>query len=417
MINKQNFKLSDELIHRPRLKRSDKYSAKELSQRLLGTTYNGYNNSIKPLLVIGLGVMACFKSEIFNEIHGFPVAYLYNGTSTGKSNVLDTVAYLFGFNRDFVIDGESTIKSMWQRLDDYYSIPVSYDEIPRDIIAKSEFEGLIKSAYECKSREKISKIKTTNINATLLMSSNYAPPQRPEILNRLLLCDFGQQKFDVETVKRFNGIREEYLSNLLPAILSYKSVKMLQLFYENKKYIRELDGSLQDRTISNIAVAYTGYQILLEIAEDTQPKKIEESFERFVKNYKQSQNIESPWDEFLKTLPLLADNKTIKYKRDFVYAEEKQESYRNGQKIINLVHSRLAIRSDKFYEAFVSHWRKTKKDAPLSRTELFAHAKNDPRVFLDKGQTTKTRNINGIKQRCIILDVRNDEELSTLDLR
>jgi len=181
---KNNIILNENVSPRPTLKRSDKYSAKELCQKLLSTTYNGYDNSIEPLLVMGLAVMAPFRNLFIRETRGFTVAYLYGTTSAGKTNILNNIAFMFGYDEDYIYSGDSTVLSMWQKLDSCNSMPIIYDEISRRTLNDPHFEGFVKSTYQGTNRDKIAKVKTS-INATLMMSSNYQPPQKPEMLNRL----------------------------------------------------------------------------------------------------------------------------------------------------------------------------------------------------------------------------------------
>ena len=69
---------------RPVINSPGDFSIKELSQKLLNTTYNGYSNTIEPLLVLGLAIMARYKKDIQRCTHGFPVTYVHGITSAGK---------------------------------------------------------------------------------------------------------------------------------------------------------------------------------------------------------------------------------------------------------------------------------------------------------------------------------------------
>ena len=160
-------------------------------------------------------------------------------------------------------------------------MPIIYDEISRRALNDHYFEGFIKSAYQGTNRDKIAKVKTF-VNATLMMSSNFQPPQKPEILNRLLLCNFEQQNFKIDEVISFNEIREKYLSNILPSIIRQKPDEVMRIFNEKSQYVNGLNNELKGRCINNIAIAYTGYQILLNIAGEIQPDEVLESFQNFV---------------------------------------------------------------------------------------------------------------------------------------
>ena len=255
----QNILLDKKAEIRPIIKES-KISAKELSQRLLTTTYEGYNNTAEPLLAIGLAVMARFKNNISEHTKGFPVAYLYGTTSAGKTNLLNNIVFLLGLDEDYIYSGDSTVLSIWQRLDSCICMPVIYDELSRRALNDNLIEGLIKAAFQGINRDKIAKIKTA-INATLMLSSNFQAPQRPEILNRLLLCNFEQQNFKLEKVIDFNEIRENSLSALLPVIVKQKPAEIIRIFKEKTTFIKKLNPDLKVRCINNIAIAYTGYAV------------------------------------------------------------------------------------------------------------------------------------------------------------
>lgn len=409
-----NLILNSEVALNPMLKKSDKHTTKELSQRLLNTAYKGYDNSIEPLLVVGLAVMAPFRNLFLKNIKGFPVAYLYGTTSAGKTNILNSVAYMHGFDEDYIYLGDSTVLSMWQNLDRYNCIPIIYDEISRRALNDPYFEGLIKSAFQGINRDKIVKVKTS-VNATLMVSSNFQPPQRPEILNRLLLCNFEPQKFKVSGVEDFNITRAKYLSNILPAIVKQKPDIVMNLFNEQKEILMKLKPDLKIRCINNIAIAYTGYQILLNIAGQTQPKEVLESFENFVANYDKSLKVETPWEEFITALPILARNKAIKFNTDYKYEYSRYEKIANSNFESMEIASRLCLHFEQAYRAFLAYYRQLKRDFPPSQKELLLYAKNDEKVMAGKTQITKSINIDGIKKRCLVIDIQDNYDLSVLD--
>lgn len=406
--------LCNEVSQKPMLKRSDKYSASELAKMLLNTTYEGYNNSIEPLLIMGLAVMAPFRNHFIREAKGFPVAYLYGTTSAGKTNLLNNIAFLLGCDEEFIYSGDSTVLSMWQNLDSCSCMPIIYDEISRRALNDNYFEGFIKAAFQGINRDKIAKVKMT-ISATLMMSSNFQPPQRPEILNRLLLCNFEQQNFKIGNVIDFNEVREKYLSNILPSIVRQRPEDIIKIFNEKREYIKSLNPDLKARCINNIAIAFTGYQILLNIAGEIQPNEVLKSFEKFVINYSEALKVETPWEEFLAALPILARNKAIVFNRDYNYAIDRKESTENNRHEIIERPYLLCIHFEQAYKAFSAYYRQLKKDLPPTKKELLLYAKNDSRIFAGKDQITKGIHIGGVKKRCLTLDISTIEELCVLD--
>lgn len=406
--------LGEEVFPKPRLKKSDKYSTKELSKMLLSTVYRGYGNSAEPLLVLGLAVMAPFKNLLIKDTKGYPVAYLYGTTGSGKTTILNNVAFMHGFDDHYAYSGDSTVLSMWQNLDRCNCIPIIYEEISKSALNNGLFEGCIKAAFQGINRDKIAKVKT-NVSATLMMSSNYPPPQRSEILNRLVLCDFEPKNFIVNEVKDFNKTQVQYLSNLLPSIVRQKPDEVMSIFEEKRTYIKSLNSKLDNRCINNIAIAYAGYQILLNIAEEEQPDETANSFNSFIRDYDKALNVETPWEEFLTSLPLLARNKAIMHNKDYKYEISTQEKSKNNITVIIETPSTLYIHFEQAYKAFSEYYRHLKRDLPPSSKELLLYAKNDTIIFAGKEQVTKSININGIKKRCLVIDVLNDYDLSVLN--
>lgn len=403
MIN--NIILNSEISSKPMLKRSNEYSSQELSEMFLDTIYKGYDNSIEPLLVIGLAVMAPFRNFFIKHVKGFPVTYLYGTTSAGKTNVLNNIAFMHGFDEDYIYSGDSTVLSMWQNLDKCSCIPIIYDEISRRALNDGYFEGLIKAAFQGINRDKIAKIKTT-VKAPLMISSNFQPPQRPEILNRLVLCNFESQRFKPDKLEFFNEIREKYLSNIIPAIVRQKQDFILETFQEQVKFIEEINPKLQNRCKNNIAIALTGYQVLLKIAEEIQPDVISDNYKLFVENYDKALKVETPWEEFITSLPLLARSKAIKFNVDYKYAYPSEED--NNPQI-------LCIYFEQAFKAFTTYYRQLKKDFPPTNKEILLYAKNDKRIHAGKNQITKGINIGGVKKRCLVIDLEDNYELSVLD--
>ena len=409
----ENILLDSKAEIRPIIK-SSKMSAKELSQKLLQTTYEGYNNTVEPLLAVGLAVMARFKNNISEHTKGFPVAYLYGTTSAGKTNLLNNIVFLLGLDEDYIYSGDSTVLSIWQRLDSCSSMPIIYDELSRRAINDNLIEGLIKAAFQGINRDKIAKVKTA-INATLILSSNFQPPQRPEILNRLLLCNFEQQNFKLDKVIDFNEVRENHLSALLPLIVKQKPDNVIQIFKEKIEYIKKLNSDLKIRCINNIAIAYTGYQVLLNIAEEAPPKAVIKNFEQFIKNYGEALKVASPWDEFITSLPILARNNTIMYERDYKYAYDTEEKIIDNRHEIITVPCLLCIHFEKAYQVFSAYYRQLKHDYPPTQKELLLYAKNDKRISSGKNQITKSINIGGVKKKCLVINIKDNEELCVLD--
>lgn len=399
---------------RPVINSPGNFSIKELSKKLLDTTYNGYSNTIEPLLILGLAIMARYKKDIQRCTHGFPVTYVHGMTSAGKTSLLDTISFLLGYDEEYAISGDSTVPSMWKKLSECSCVPIIYEEISEKTLNEGLFEGLIKGTFQGMARDKIAKAKMKT-NATLILGSNSQPPQKPEILNRLLLCNLEILNFKPDFAIDFDFIRENHLSALLKPLVTQKPSDVLQIFKDQREKIKSICPELKIRCLNNIATAYTGYQILLNLAEEKIPSEVQKSFEKFVQNYNETLNVKSPWYEFVSSLPLLARNNTIVSGRDYKYINETRESMENNRHKIIETPYLLYIHFEKAYQAFSAYYRQISKTTPPQSRDILNYAKSDEKVIAGKEQITQSQYIGKAKKRCLVLDIRDNQELWELD--
>jgi len=148
---------------------------------------------------------------------------------------------------------------------------------------------------------------------------------------------------------------------------------------------------------------------------ETQPDDVRKSFENFIKNYGDALKVETPWEEFITSLPILARNKAIIFNKDYKYAYDRQERVANNRYEIIETPYLLCIHFEQAYKAFSAYYRQVKKNFPPTQKELLLYAKNDLRIHQGRDQITKGINIGGIKRRCLIIDIQKNYDLSVLD--
>ncbi|OGI25393.1 MAG: hypothetical protein A2287_09440 [Candidatus Melainabacteria bacterium RIFOXYA12_FULL_32_12] len=76
-----------------------------------------YNCTIEPFLILGTAIMSPFVSEIFDELQGFPIAFAGGESQSGKSNLLITIANLYGFDSTYLKSGTDTPKNILHNIE------------------------------------------------------------------------------------------------------------------------------------------------------------------------------------------------------------------------------------------------------------------------------------------------------------
>lgn len=395
--NEKSIILHSEVSNAPALNHSEDYTCKQIAEKLIESMLNGYSNSAQPFLVFGVASMSVFR-DLFKQITGgFPIPYLYGPTQGGKTNLLHTICSIYGFDKTYISSGSSTVNATWKNLAKRSRIPVILDEVLTNTRYADPFENLIKCGYDCKQRERMfngQKEDNQPVNATLILSSNHTPPQKEEVLNRLVYCEFDPKLFNVEGVIDFNTIRDKYLSNLLIAFLAQTEDRLKQIFFDCKNEITEKYQQLRERDKNNMAVARTGVKILFEIAEMDIPAELQASIDAYLKDYQQIYDVKTPLDKFISYLPLLKSEMKI----------NGMEDYEVKSGILN-IHYALA------YKHFARYYRQTEGEQPPKSKDILSVAKYHAGIENGTDQVAKSCYINGKKKRCLVIDISQFEDL------
>lgn len=97
-----------------------------IAKTLFVNTLRTYGNKVEAFLAFGTALMSPFVDIIYDKTMGFPINFMYGEAASGKSNLLITIAYLFGFNTRFLSSGNDTAMNLLHNMEYYkkYSYPV-----------------------------------------------------------------------------------------------------------------------------------------------------------------------------------------------------------------------------------------------------------------------------------------------------
>lgn len=400
--DKTEITLGTVLSDRPYLNYKDGIDLEELANSLIDSLCKGYNNSIEPFLVLGTAIMAPFADFFLSKINGFPIVWSQGLSGGGKSNLFDTIACLYGFNKGFSQSGSSTINKMWQTLSQYNSIPVMFEETSGKISGYDRFENDVKCWYDRKKRGRMfngQKEDNQNVNAIPMFSSNNLPPQKDAVLNRLVFCTFRPDNFVVEEAKKFNTIRDTELSSLLPEILKRKESEISNLFNEAEKILCRYNHNLDNRSENNIKVALAGILLLFDIAQVGIDDCPLEKLEQYILKHNEMYESENAFDVFLSYLPNLRADYRLKVGDHFE---------------IDINSNRLKIDHKAIYPIFAKEFKLVTGLLPPTLKEILSCASQDKKVIAGKDTVTKNLRLAGKQKKVLEIDITDNDSLKSL---
>ena len=291
------------------------YNVKTELYKLLSQTEKIYKGRIEPFLCLGTAIMCIFLEEIWNELTGFPVVYLQGHTKQGKSLIQGIVANLFGYNKKYISNGNSTDNAIAMKCYCSNSIPVCINDYDYFKSQGNHFENNIVHFYEAGVREKMKngiEFNLQPVSSTAIYSSNYLPAVKPKIFNRLLPLYFPDNGLEPTAITK-DYVNDIKRSRILAEVHKFNWEKISNLIEETEKFILSFNiFKSKDRESNNIAIAYAGLSLLEYIADYKLPEQEKLLFE-YCEWYQNlfTQSI-SPVDVFLNTLPNLYHKKLLK---------------------------------------------------------------------------------------------------------
>ena len=299
-------------------------------------TIRTYGNKVEPLLTLGTAIMSPFVDIIFSKTMGFPVNFMYGEAASGKSNLLITIAYLFGFNTRFLSSGNDTAMNLLHNMEYYKNIPILYAEV--EGYMRKNFEPTTKAVYDRNSRKRMTGYGKEQdiraVNATLNFASNDRAHHNPQTATRLMYTEFYKKDFCPEEASKINQIREKYLSCVLPKILKWYPDKdsILKMLDNNTKIVLKNNSNLDLRCVNNIAIAMCGMDILYQVANFSKDFKggkeiqtLNQSLESYIKSYQDITHTEDCFEKFMAIFLILARSNKIQYGSEYIFNPKKNE--------------------------------------------------------------------------------------------
>lgn len=271
-----------------------------LASSVIRNTLEAYNNSPEPFFIIGNAIMSPFVDTVYKDLKAFPVSYGYGEARSGKSNILELIANIFGYGPDYISGGNDTSNNLMHNMEYYSKTPVLFAEIETNL--RKRFQENVKSIYDRVPRKLMKgygeeqNIKA--INGTVHFATNDMLPKNEQTMTRLIFAEFKQGNFNYKKAIPFNAIRDDLIGLILPELLFYlNSPELIQkIIQKNTLIIDELESKsstmgIDTRSKKNLAVAMTGIDLLFEISNidiekaDDNIKKFKENQIEFLKSY------------------------------------------------------------------------------------------------------------------------------------
>lgn len=274
-----------------------------------------YNNRIEPYIVLSVCFMALFLKQISNDFEGTPILALYGEAASGKTNLMRIAANIFGLNKDVLHGGMDTVAGIIEDLENYVNIPLIVDEV--ELGGVDEVKRLIKSVYGQTSRKKFNC--KNNINTTLFFNTNNEFLYDLEYKNRCIRLNFSQGNFNCDEASKFNKF-QTYLSYITGYIIEFMSYADIKAIIENEEHSKMLEHVSDNRIKRNLAIAITGFKMLLNLINS--PEEINFShFEERLADYVLESAIvyEDDVDKFITILKELLDEYRGKLKNNVDY--------------------------------------------------------------------------------------------------
>ncbi len=307
-------KIAESTHYLPELAKSIK-TGKEIAKDLLTNIIECWSDDIVlPMITLGHFVMSIYYEE-FVKKYGVPTLILFGETGTGKSTLVTVGLSIFGLSRDALTSGGSTAKSNEYFSSKYNGMTICIDDVKGQTLNSANFTALVKGAYKAIPRTRMLPygrgVEYIHICSPMAYSTNDTLPDLKEVINRLSIVEifgkvFKADKFKYHEVDKGNNNNLKELSLILPEFLKY-SIKDVLEVYETVFSMLE-NSKIQDtqkRVINNLAYAYTGIMLLLDISGiqiDDLDEKIIDYARRQVQNY---ENIKTPVEKVLAAIIVL----------------------------------------------------------------------------------------------------------------
>lgn len=393
----------------PVLPKIDK-TGKEVAKEFVENFVDSWQNDIAlPMLTIGHMIMA-IHNETFAKRFGCPILILFGDTSSGKSTLVNIGLTIFGLRKDALTSGGSTAKSSEFFCSIYNGINVCIDDLGEKIIYSSNFEDLIKGGYNGAPRARAiaygKDVQYVHICSPLAYSTNKPVPELPEIRNRLNVFNVFAGAFKPEKFKYYEQDfkNSQELSLILPELLKFETGYVIETYQKLFNLLKENVHDTKLRVINNLAYAYTGAVLLLEVAEveiEDFDSKVIQHAKAIVDNY---ESIKTPVDRLLEEVAILSKIEVLEETKHFrLVGADKTET---GE-----VH--LGFNKGLLLGAINKHYAYD-KNRQINESSFLDYAQRHKR-FRKNGASIRYNNDSGSKNySSTVLDITDIEELKFL---
>lgn len=307
-------KIAEATHYLPKLAKSVK-TGKEIAKALIENIIECWSDDIVlPFIVLGHVVMSVYFEE-FVKRYGVPTLILFGETGTGKSTLVTVGLSIFGLSRDALSSGGSTAKSNEYFGSKYNGMIIGIDDIKGQTLNSENFTTLVKGAYKAIPRRRMLPygrgVEYIHICSPMAYSTNETLPDLKEVINRLNIVEifgkvFKADKFKYHEVDKGNNDNLKELSLILPEFLKYSIDDVLETYDTAFAILENADiQDTQKRIINNLAYAYTGIMLLLDISE-VQINDLDEKVINFAKNQVlKYESIKTPVEKVLSDIIVL----------------------------------------------------------------------------------------------------------------
>lgn len=385
LSDNEYIKLAEATHYPPKLAKSMR-TGKEILKSLLENIVECWSDDIVlPMITLGHMVMSIYYEE-FIKRYGAPGLILFGETGTGKSTLVTVGLSIFGLSREALTSGGSSAKSNEYFGSKYNGMNICIDDVKGETLVSSNFTALVKGAYKGIPRTRMLPygrgVEYINTCSPMAYSTNETLPDLREVVNRLNIVEifgkvFKADKFKYHEVDKGDNMNLKELSLILPEFLKY-SIEDVMEIYETTFTILE-NSNLQDtqkRVINNLAYAYTGIMLMLDISGmqiDGLDEKIIEFAKKQVKKYEDIKNIV---DKVLLEISTLHELEIIQKDSHFKVGAENNA---DGK-------SELCIRFNKdVILSIINKYYAHDKSKRINEELFKSYAKNHPRY---RGTTT-----------------------------
>jgi len=374
-----------------------------LAATVIKNTIEAYNCTIDPFLLIGNAILSPFVPEIVKKIKGYPISYAYGEAQSGKSNILELIANIFGYDSSFLGGGSDTSKNLLHNLEYYNCTPLLFQEVQDSL--RKQFESNVKSIYDRTPRKIMqgygNEQNVKAVNGTMHFASNEIIPKNEQTMSRLIFMDLLKSNFDYKKAIPFNKVRDELLSLILQDVIFLKNDFSVieNLLDKNISHIEAKKLKIDSRSIKNIAVAKTGFDVLFKISglkkeifeEKQEFKELKTNFTRYVKKYSDSVETKDAFLLFIETFNEMLKLNLVEYGRDY--------------KITN--HSELAI----YLEGIAGTFKKTFKT--INTNDVFIPGMKEIKDSSKKYNCSPSHSVNfqGKAKRSLVISPESTEEI------